>query len=152
LGQTIVLSLWLGAALFVVAVVAPAAFAVLPTRSLAGAMVGHILPALFYAGMLVGMITILSEWWVARRLSVTGRTVAGLVTVVSCGIAQLAIAPRIARLRAEIEGALDSLPTDDARRVAFGRLHGMSVLWLAVAALAATFALVLAVRAQRREA
>ena len=151
LAQTILLALWLGAALFFVAVVAPAAFAVLPARTLAGAIVGRVLPALFYAGAVAGLAVTLLEWRVSPRMAVTGRMVAGFVTVVSCAIAQLGIAPRIAAIRALSGGSLDSLPAGDARRVAFARLHGLSVLWLAIAALAALIALVLAVRAQRRE-
>ena len=47
------------------AVVAPAAFAVLPTRTLAGALVGRVLPVLFWCGMLVGVgVAVLG---VARR-------------------------------------------------------------------------------------
>ena len=42
---------WIGAALITVAVVAPGAFAVLPSRTMAGAMVGRVLPALFIAGI-----------------------------------------------------------------------------------------------------
>jgi hypothetical protein len=147
-----VLGLWLGAALFFVAVVAPGAFAALPTRTLAGALVGRVLPALFYTGALAGLIVMLLEWRVSPRPAVTGRIVAGFVVGVSCTIAQLGIAPRIAALRTQIEGSLESLPAGDARRAAFGRLHGLSVVWLGIAALAAVIALALAVRAQRRVA
>ena len=103
------------------------------------------------AGAVAGLAVTLLEWRVSPRMAVTGRMVAGFVTVVSCAIAQLGIAPRIAAIRALSGGSLDSLPAGDARRVAFARLHGLSVLWLAIAALAALIALVLAVRAQRRE-
>ena len=44
----IALSAWLGAAVIVASVVTPAAFAVLPSRALAGALVGRVLPALFW--------------------------------------------------------------------------------------------------------
>ena len=148
--QSIVLALWLGATLFFVAVVAPAVFAVLPTRALAGAVVGRVLPALFISGLLAGVVVLLVEWRVASRVAVTGRMVAGFATVVSCAIAQFGIAPRIAAIRTQIGGSLDSLPAGDARRVAFGRLHGLSVVWLGVAALATLIALALSVRAQRR--
>ena len=149
--QIIILGLWLGAVLFFVAVVAPGAFAALPTRTLAGAIVGRVLPPLFYTGAMAGLIVMLSEWRVSPRRVLTGRIVVGFVTVISCAIAQFGIAPRIAAVRAQIGGTLDLLPADDARRVAFGRLHGLSVLWLGVAALAAFIALALAVRSQQRE-
>jgi hypothetical protein len=151
LTQTIVLALWLGASLLFVAVVAPASFAVLPTRTLAGAIVGRVLPTLFFTGILAGLGVVLVEWRAPARVMVTGRMVAGFVTVVSCAIAQFGIAPRIERIRAEIGGSLDSLPAGDAHRMAFGRLHGLSVIWLGIAVLAALSALAMAVRAQRRE-
>lgn len=151
LTEIIVLALWLGATLFFVAVVAPAAFAALPTRVLAGAIVGRILPVLFLAGVLAGLALMLVEWRVPSRRAVTGRMVAGFVTVVSCAIAQFAIVPRIEMVRAQIGGSLDSLPAGDARRMAFGRLHGLSVVLLGIAMLAVLSALALAVRAQRRE-
>jgi hypothetical protein len=67
--------------------------------------------------------------------------------VAACGVAQLIVGRRIDRLRADIGGSIESLPVDDARRVAFGRLHGISVAWLGLAMLAAGVALVLAWRA-----
>ena len=149
--EIIVLGIWLGAALFFVAVVAPAVFAALPTRALAGAIVGRVLPVLFYTGAVAGLVVMLVEWRVSPRTPVTARIVAGFVTGVACAIAQFGIAPRIAAIRAQIGGSLDSLPAGDARRVAFGRLHGLTVAWLGIAAFAALIALALAVRAQRRE-
>ena len=47
---------WIGAALITVAVVAPGAFAVLPSRTMAGTMVGRVLPALFISGMVIGIL------------------------------------------------------------------------------------------------
>jgi hypothetical protein len=149
--EAIVLAFWLGAALFFVAVVAPGAFAVLPTRMIAGAIIGRVLRVLFLSGVLAGLLVILVEWRVPSRRAVTGRMVGGFVTVVSCVIAQFAIAPRIEVLRGQIGGSLDSLPAGDARRMAFGRLHGLSVVLLGIAMLAMLGALALAVRAQRRE-
>src|SRR5215213_9270463 len=54
--SVVLLSLWLGAAIVVAAVVAPAAFAVLPTRTLAGALVGRVLPSIFWSGAVVGRV------------------------------------------------------------------------------------------------
>ena len=52
----LVTAIWCGAALIVVTTVAPAAFRVLPTRTLAGALVGQVLPVLFVAGLFVGVL------------------------------------------------------------------------------------------------
>ncbi len=139
-----VLAAWLGAAILFAAVVAPAAFAALPSRSLAGAIVGRVLPIVFYAGMVVGIVVVLVDRGGAGS---PARLAAGIVTLVSCAIAQFAIGSRIERLRQSIPGAIEALSPDDPRRLAFGRLHAMSVGWLGLAMVAALVALVLAARA-----
>jgi hypothetical protein len=147
LGQFAVLALWLGAAAFFSSAVAPALFAALPTRTLAGDVVGRLLPTIFFSGMAVGALVAAVE--VGSNGSWRGRGIesAAAVIVAACGIAQFVIAPRIERLRLEIGGPVDALPPDDARRMAFGRLHGVSVAWLGLAMLAAGVGIVLAARA-----
>ena len=131
--QLIAASAWLGAALLFVAVVAPAAFAALPTRTLAGALVGAVLPALFYAGIVLGAGLVAAAVALHRGRIVTPGTVGGLLIAISCAAAQFVVAPRIERARASIAGPVESVPSSDPRRVAFGRLHGVSVAWLGVA-------------------
>jgi hypothetical protein len=135
--ELIAASAWLGAALLFVAIVAPAAFAALPTRTLAGELVGAVLPALFYSGIVIGAGVAIAS--VARRQQriVTPGTVGGLLISISCAAAQFVVAPRIERARAAIGGPIESVPASDPRRVAFGRLHGASVAWLGVAVVGA---------------
>lgn len=147
--QLCTLALWLGGAILFSAVVAPTLFAVLPARTLAGAVVGRVLPVIFYSGMILGALIVALELRENHGWSWRGRETAGAVVVASCAIAQLLIAPRIERLRAEIGGVLENLAPDDARRAAFGRLHGASVAWLGLAMIAAAVAAVLAARALR---
>ena len=130
----LVCAAWLGAGVLVAAVVAPAAFAVLPTRTLAGALVGRVLPVLFYAGLVVGALLA----WRGRLAARVG----GAAAVLGCAVAQFVIAPRIAAVRAAIGGAIDALPIADPRRAEFGRLHALSVLALGIAMLGAGVALV----------
>jgi len=139
----VALSAWLGAALLVAAVVAPAAFAVLPTRTLAGALVGRVLPVLFYTGAAVGIAVAL----VGRATSPSlARVVAGVAMAATCLAAQLLVAPRIERVRRDAGRPIDELAAGDPRRASFGRLHGASVLLLGVAAIAGSAALVLTLR------
>ena len=145
LTETLLLAVWIGAALLFTVVVAPAAFAVLPTRTLAGALVGRVLPAIFYAGVVIGSLIVLLD--IIGRTGSWGRTAAGAVSALACAVAQLVVGTRIDRLRAAIGGPLDALAGDDPRRVEFGKLHAISVGWLGVAMLAAIIALTLAVRA-----
>ncbi|MGH2898307.1 MAG: DUF4149 domain-containing protein, partial [Solirubrobacteraceae bacterium] len=128
--QVIALTLWLGAAAFLSAVVAPSLFAVLPSRTLAGAVVGLTLPVIYYAGIVVGAAVAGMQVVARGRWSWRGRETLALVMLASCAVAQFVVTPRIARVRTEINGPIESLPLDDARRVAFGRLHGVSVAWL----------------------
>jgi len=122
------LAAWLGAALLTATVVAPAAFAVLPSRSLAGALVGRVLPVLFISGSLVAAIA----FWTSRALRRHAiARVTALVWIASMLFAQFVITPRIQSIRTSV-GAIDSIPADDPVRVRFGRLHGVSVLLLGV--------------------
>jgi hypothetical protein len=130
---------WLGAALLMSAVVAPAAFAVLPSRALAGSLVGRVLPVVFISGVVLGIATMLLLG-VGRPAG--GRTagVAGAIWTLTCGVAQFIVAPRIEQIRRAIGGSVDALAAGDPQRVAFGRLHGASVALLGVAMLAAAAA------------
>ncbi|HEX4469795.1 MAG TPA: DUF4149 domain-containing protein [Gemmatimonadaceae bacterium] len=142
--ETVLLAVWIGAALLFALVVAPAAFAVLPTRTLAGALVGRILPVIFYAGVVIGSVIVILD--LIGRSGSWGRTAAGAVSALACAVAQLVVGTRIDRLRTAISGPLDALALDDPRRIAFGKLHAISVGWLGVAMVAAVVALALALR------
>jgi len=143
------LAAWLGAAGIVATVVAPAAFDVLPTRTLAGALVGRVLPVLFWSGLVVGVLVLWMGW---RMPFPESRTAAAFVLVAACLVAQLVIAPRIERVRASIGGPVDALDPSNALRQSFGRLHGMSVACLGAGGLAALVLLVLLIRATTRSA
>ena len=144
---TVLLSLWVGAGLLFVSVVAPAAFAVLPTRTLAGLLVGRVLPVLFVSGIAVGAVV---AGLAARGGPVsTWRVAGGLVVAAACAVAHFWIGGRIERLRAELGGALESLPAGDPQRALFGQLHALSVAGLGLAGLAAAATLVLVAVALR---
>jgi len=144
-GLVAAIAAWVGAVLFFGASVAPAAFAVLSSRSDAGALVGRTLPVLMYGGMVLGAILILS----ARKLRTAGAAVrrgtviVGVVMLGTCGLAQLWVAPEIDRLRGAA-GVLETRPPDDPLRQRFGRLHGMSVALLGIAWLGGATLLVMA--------
>lgn len=136
----LLMAAWIGAALITVAVVAPGAFAVLPSRTMAGTMVGRVLPALFVAGIAVALIAAAVAGIPSPGGAVSGArgaVTSALAAALACGIAQFGITPKLDRLRAEIGGPVDALPADDARRVAFGLFHGYNVAGLGVAMLGA---------------
>lgn len=146
------LAAWLGAALLAAAVVAPAAFAVLPTRALAGALVGRVLPPLFVSGAVTGLLVVAATRIAGRRARAArhaGVAIAALTLVAGCLVAQLVVTPRIERIRDAAGVPIDALAPTDARRVAFGRLHGLSVLALGVSMLAGAAALAFGARGLR---
>lgn len=145
----IVLALWLGAALLFTTTVAQAAFAVLPSRQLAGALVGRVLPVVFISGIATGVLAHVLSMRAGLRATWAAR-VGGLLLVGGCLAAQAIVAPKIDALRKELPAVIESLPTTHPQRAAFGRLHGISVLLLGVAMVGAATTLVSSVRAARR--
>jgi hypothetical protein len=143
LGAFALLCGWIGAATVVAAAVAPAAFAVLPSRTLAGALVGRVLPVLFWSGVVIGLASAALTWSLPQR---TARITATAAVVLACVIAQLVVTPRIERIRSAVAGPIDALAAGDERRIAFGRLHGVSVGLLGIATLAALAGAILLVR------
>ena len=150
-GIIALIAAWLGAVLFFGAAVAPAAFAVLEEPADAGALVGRLLPILFYSGLVVGLALGVA----AIRLSVVRRAVrrtlavAAVVMLVTCGLAQFWVSPEIARVR-RTAGQIDALSPDDKLRLEFGRLHAMSVAMLGIAWLAGATVLIVSIVAARR--
>jgi hypothetical protein len=144
--EVIVASLWLGAAIFFSTAVAQAAFTVLPTRTLSGLFVGRTLPVIFDAGIVAGLIILVLQWGAAPLERSGWRIGSAALVVITCAVAQFAVGARIERVRASIPGAIEALPVSDARRVAFGQLHAVSVGLLGIAILAAALIVVLAAR------
>ncbi len=143
----LVLSAWLGAALFFSAVVAPAAFRVLPDVSMAGALVRATLPPIFYTGMVVGLVSL---WLGALGAPMSARRVRGLCAAgvaLCCAVAQFVAVHRIERLQTQLAAPIESLAPSDPARLTFGRLHALSVGLLGVAMILAVVAVVLSWRA-----
>jgi hypothetical protein len=148
MGQTIelvVLSSWLGGAVLVAAVVAPAAFAVLPSRTMAGALVGQVLPVLFISGIVVAIIAVLCEMNISRHAFSLKVSAPLIALAVGCAVAQFVISPKIERIRIAVGAPIESLAATDPQRVAFGKLHAVSVLALGVAMLGALATIVIQV-------
>jgi predicted branched-subunit amino acid permease len=114
----------------------------LPTRTLAGAVVGQVLPVIFISGLAIAAIAALLE---VRLSSATGHWIgkaALALVIVACIVAQFVIGPKIEAVRVAIGGAVDALDASDPRRLQFGRLHAFSVLWMGVAMIGAGLVIV----------
>jgi hypothetical protein len=133
--SAVLLAAWIGATLYFSVVVTRAAFAVLPSRTMAGALVGQMLPVLFDTGMLVGVILVGAALLSPSGASRTASLVGGVAIVALMALARFVILARIARLRLSMPAVIDSLPLDDPARRAFGQLHAMSVGALGLAML-----------------
>lgn len=152
------LALWLGAALFFGAVVAPAVFVVLRSFALpnageiAGTIVTRTLSVVNIAGFLIGVFLLLTLF--ARRTG-PGRPALIVeffclaIVVMATGIGHWLIAARMRALRAAMVLPIDLVPVDDPRRIAFSSLHGYSVSALGLAMIAALIAIVLIARSLR---
>ena len=151
--RTFLIALWLGAAVFFTAAVAQSAFAVLPSRELAGAMVNRTLAILNYGGIVVGLILLASsivktekvnrlKLWIEQGLL--------LFLTAACAFGQFVIGARLHDIRRQIGRPIDEIGLDDPLRIAFGALHGYSVMVLAFAMLAALVVYFLIARRSRQ--
>ncbi len=129
------LTAWLGASLYFTVAVTRAAFAVLPSRTLAGALVGQILPVLFDSGMLVGGILIAVARIAAGGVVRSTTLVGGFAILLLTALARFAILTRIAAIRATLRTPIDALAVTDPVRRTFGQLHALSVGALGLAML-----------------
>jgi len=138
--RLVLLGVWLGAACFFIAV-AQSAFAVLPARELAGAVVNRTLAILNYSGLAIGVVLIVTSligtgalgrfWvWVERFLL--------LILAGACAVGQFVISQWLMYVRLEMGKPIDEVPLDDPLRVQFNHLHEYSV-WVLIIGMAAAF-------------
>ncbi|MGO9124919.1 MAG: DUF4149 domain-containing protein [Terriglobales bacterium] len=121
------LIVWIGGLIFFALVVAPAAFAVLPTRHLAGNLVGRTLGILHWMGIFSGLVFLASSLLysqVTRGKShvFAARHVLIVLMLALTLVSQFGIIPRMDTLRASI-GEIDSVPPDNPARMQFDALH-----------------------------
>jgi hypothetical protein len=140
----VALAVWVGGLAAVGGLGAPAMFDALasedPTGALAGRVFGAVYTRLQYLAWALGVLVLASLGARAaigprpRRFGLRMWAVAGMLAASLAGV--FLIAPRIETLRAAVHGSMQSLPDDDARRVRFGRLHGLSTGLMALTAFA----------------
>jgi len=121
------LVVWLGGLIFFAFAVAPAAFAVLPTRHLAGNVVGRTLGALHWMGIISGVIFLASSLlysYVTRGTprAFAARNILIVLMLVLTVVSQFGIIPRMDTLRASL-GEIDSVPANNPSRMQFDALH-----------------------------
>jgi hypothetical protein len=134
------LAVWLGGMVFFAFFVAPAAFAVLPNRHLAGSLVGWLLPRIHLLGLVCGLLFLVALALEQRLAGGSLRVmlvpaVLILLVLLSSGVNHYVLAGQMTGLRADMKdafGGVDQTPKDDPLRSRFGRLHGYSSLLMTV--------------------
>jgi hypothetical protein len=154
--RLLLLGIWLGAAVFFSFAVAPSAFAVLPARELAGAIVTRTIGIVNVGGTLVGLL-LLATAFAGRAGSAAKRArtleiVALALVVLATGIGHWVISARMAALRLSMGRPIDEVAQNDPLRLAFNNLHGYSVAAMTTAMLASLVAFILIARRNRRNA
>ena len=137
--RLLLLSIWLGSAVFFIAV-AQSAFSVLPQRELAGAVVSRTLAILNFGGLVISIILILTSFVGAKNINRASAWIERfllLVIAAACAIGQFVIGLWLAMIRGQMGGRpIDEIPADDPLRLQFDRLHNWSE-WVLMAAMIA---------------
>lgn len=121
------LIVWLGGLIFFALVVAPAAFAVLPTTHVAGNLVGRTLGILHWMGIFSGVVFLASSLlhsYLTRGTphAFAARHILIVLMLALTLISQFGIIPRMDTLRASM-GEIDSVSPDNPSRLQFDTLH-----------------------------
>lgn len=140
--RLLLIGLWLGAAVFFIAV-AQSAFAVLPSRELAGAVVSRTLMIINLSGLVIGLILLATSFFKTIAVSqfrLWAERVLLVILTLACAVGQFVIALWLSFIRAQIGRPIDEVAADDPLRIQFNNLHQYSV-WVLMAAMIAAFIL-----------
>jgi formate/nitrite transporter FocA (FNT family) len=153
------LGVWLGAALFFSAVVAPAVFLVLRgsdaanPNQIAGSIVTRTLGVINLGGFVIGLLallTLLIAPQTKRGIAFILEALSLVLMTVATGVGHWIVAARLVALRTSLLVPIDQAAWNDPRRVAFNHLHQYSVMLLSLAMIAAIVAIIVG-RCRARE-
>jgi hypothetical protein len=153
--RLLLLGLWLGAAVFFSAAVAPTVFRVLRgaqvvnAGELAGQMVQRLLATLNRGGFEISLFLIVTGFFVSRKENLLARSaemISLAIMAIMTGVSHWFISARILAIRAALQTPIDQIAANDPRRIAFDALHGYSVALMGVAILAALLAFLIMAR------
>src|SRR5216110_2382827 len=156
--RLLLLGLWLGAAIFFGAAVAPALFNVLRgaglanANELAGAIVTRLLASINRGGFEIALFLVITAFFVNRgrgRLAQIAEVISIVIMAIMTGVGHWVISARMLALRTSM-GVIDQVTPTDARRIEFDSLHRYSVMVMGVALVAGLVAFLIASRKQRR--
>jgi len=124
------LVVWVGGVIFLSFGEAPTAFGVLPSRHMAGTVVGRSLTILHWMGLIAGVVYLVSSMaysQMARGAAhpLAARNVLIVLMLLLTAVSQFGITPRMVALRTSFVD-IDKVPVDDPGRVEFNALHQWS--------------------------
>ncbi len=148
----LLLGLWLGAALFFGAAVAPNLFAVLRganlanANELAGSIVTRLLAVINRGGLEIGLFVLVVRFFATRNQKLVARIAEMLslaILVIMTGVSHWVISAKMLALRAAMQNQIDQVAYNDPRRIAFDDLHRYSVDVMGIALVAALVAFIM---------
>jgi Domain of unknown function (DUF4149) len=150
--EVLLLGVWLGSMMFFSFAVAPSAFAVLPTREMAGVIVTSTIGKVEVIGLIIGPLLILIGAVKTSRSSAAKiLRIALIVLMVMCAaLSHFWISPSMVSLRAGMGGHIDDVSPTDPLRLQFNDLHQYSVALMGIAIVAGLLTLFLTVQSWLR--
>jgi MFS family permease len=136
--RLLLLSIWLGSAVFFIGV-AQTAFAVLPQRELAGAVVSRTLAILNLGGLAIALILIATSFLGASSYARGTKWAERFLLMIiagACAVGQFVIGLWMSMIRAQLGRPIDEVAADDPLRIQFNDLHQWSV-WVLMAGMGA---------------
>ncbi len=137
--QQLLVALWLGAAIFFSVGVAPAAFRVLPSGELAGAVVNQSLTLITVSGIIIGLLLFFLSFIPrkdSRKVWLWGERLFLLIFTGGCAAGQMIASFYLDGLRSRAGKPIQQLAVDDPIRVSFDLWHTYSV-WALMTAMGA---------------
>jgi hypothetical protein len=143
--RLLLLGLWLGAAIFFGAAVAPTVFGVLRgaqlsnANELAGMMVTRLLATINRGGFEIGLFLLVTGYFMSKRESRLARfaeMISLSIMAIMTGVSHFVVSARMLALRTAMQAPIDQIASSDPRRAAFDALHGYSVAAMGVAIVA----------------
>ena len=155
--RLLLLGLWLGAAVFFGAAVAPAVFGVLRgaqlpnANELAGMMITRILATINRGGFEISLFLIVTGYFLSKKenqLMRFAEMISLAIMAIMTGVSHWIISARMLALRAAMQSPIDQIASSDPRRIAFDALHGYSVIAMGIAIVAGLVAFLIIARSK----
>jgi len=151
----LLLGLWLGAAVFFGAAVAPTLFGLLRgaqlpnANELAGMMITRILATINRGGFEISLFLIVTGYFLSKKenqLMRFAEMISLAIMAIMTGVSHWIISARMLALRTAMQAPIDQIASSDPRRVAFEVLHRYSVAAMGIAIVAGLVAFLIIAR------